>query len=112
MKYITIKETEYIANLDTKAIIEAESRLGTSLLTLMAKVADDELPQLKDLLVIFQESLRRYNHGIDWDKTMDIYSDYISDGHTFPEFITLMIDIMRDGGLLPDNNEEEEDSKN
>ena len=111
MKNITIKENEYIADLNAKAIVNAEKRIGSNLLTLFLKVDNGDLPKLGDLLIIFQESLARYQHEITYDKAMDIYMDYIREGHKFGDFIVLITEIMKDAGLLGDE-EEEEDSKN
>ena len=67
---LSIKDKEYVCKLTTKAIVEAEDRLGCNMLNILLKVDNNELPKLKDLLIIFHESLR-YTHGIKFDDVYD-----------------------------------------
>ena len=107
---LEIKDKEYVLKLTTKAIVETEERLGCNIIDIFAEVDSGHLPKLKDLLIIFHEAMR-YTHGIKFDDVFDIYSDYIEEGHTYPDFVVMLLNVMRDSGLLPKESEEE-DSKN
>jgi hypothetical protein len=112
MKYITINDTEYSCNLDTRAVVKAEERLKCNLIDILVKVQNETYPKVGDLLIIFQEALSRMNHGLTYEKVQDLYDSWRREGHTYPEFVNFMISLFEDGGLIPSADEEEEDSKN
>lgn len=113
MVTISIKDKDYNCSLTTKATVNAEDRIGQNLLNLFIDASKEKLPSLKDLLIIFHESLSRYQHGIKFDDVYNLYDDYIEDGHTYTDFLLVITDIMKDGGLISEPKEEEDpESKN
>lgn len=116
MKYITINDNEYVMNLNTKAMVEAEDRMNKSLFLYIHPMLKEpmELPLLKDSLIIFHQALVQYQHGISLDDVYDLYDKYLKEGHTYSNFVEQIVELLRDSGMLPNSDEEaeEEDSKN
>lgn len=100
---------EYKLRLNAKGVVQLEERLGgRSPLSIFSGVSNSELPALKDLLIVLHESLQPYHHGMTLDKAYELYDEFIEEGHNFAEFLSVIVEIYRNSGLIP----REEDSKN
>ena len=100
---ITIGGKDYECRLTTKSLLKAEERLGANPLTVFMNGA---LPKLKDMLVLFHESLP---HSINFDEACDLYDKYVSEGHNFADFVNEIMEILGESGLL---SKEDGETKN
>lgn len=103
----TVGDTEYKCRLNTKNLIDLEKKLGGNPLTVFLNISNNELPKLADLLLIFHCSLQSYNHGISLDDVYNIYDKYIEEGHTFMDFIPVIMDIYKVSGLFQEQEQED-----
>lgn len=97
---INIHGKEYKCALNMRALVEAEKRLGENPLDMLMSVTQNALPSFEKLMVLFHESLTKYNHGITMDEVYDIYDEYVEDGRTFADFMAELIEIMKTSGLI------------
>lgn len=101
---IEIGGKEYECRLTTKNLLKAEERLGVNPLSVFINVSySGDLPKLKDMLILFHESLP---HGITFDDACDIYDKYLEEGHSFVDFVNEIMEIMKASGLFPKDDGE------
>ena len=94
------KDKEYQCRLNVKALVNLEKRLGKNPVSVFMGIKKDELPKMEDMLIIFHESLQPMNHGITMDEVYDIYDNYIEEGNTYIDFISVILDIFKSSGIL------------
>lgn len=88
--------------LDAKRIVELEDKLGgKSPLSILAVVQENKLPSLKDLLLVLHLSLQPYHHGFTLEKVYELYDNFTEEGHTFNEFLQVIIEVYKSSGLIP-----------
>lgn len=98
----TANGKDYQLKLTTRAALDLEEKLGTNPLNIFANASMDKVPPLKDLLVVLHFALQKFNHGISFNDTLDLYDNYIEEGHNIWDFYLLIIDIFKDSGILGD----------
>lgn len=111
-KEFIIKDKEYKAVLNASASVQAEEKLGENPLNILIEISENEnrIPELKKLLVILHASLQKYQHGITFADTYDLYDDFIEDGHQMADLIPIIVDIFEVSGYF--KREEEDKPKN
>lgn len=103
----------YKLRLTTREIISLEKRLGCNPISIFG--AGDTLPSITQMVAILHAALQPYHHGITYDAALDIFDAYLGDGHTVTDFIPVIINIYRTGGIIApekSNPAAEEDEKN
>lgn len=110
----TVGDKEYKARLTTKALIALERKLGRNPINVLAEVGQngDIMPKMEPMLDILHASLQAYEHGISIDDVYDLYDAWLEDGKTSVDFITLIVKICQDSGLIPNEEEIAKQSKN
>lgn len=105
---IKIGEREYKCALNMKSLVSAEKRLGENPLNMLMRISGDELPSFESLMILFHESLQKFEHGITMDDTYNIYDEYTAEGNTFADFMLAIVEIFKTSGLI---KEEKKTSK-
>lgn len=104
----------YKLRLTTREVITLEKRLGCN--PLMIFGSGDRVPSVTEMVAILHSSLQAYHHGITYDATLDIFDAWLADGHAVTDFIPLIIEIYRTGGIIApekrSKGEAEEEGKN
>jgi hypothetical protein len=98
----------YKLRLTTLSLINIEKALGYNPVQLFIKMKMDEIPKLKDLLIILQGMLEPLQHGTTFEKTCEIFDKYTESGNTQFDLIPLFLQVFTDAGFLRDEEEEEE----
>ena len=108
---LVISGKEYKLRLNAKSCVALEKRIGSNPLNIFMAVADNVLPPLETLLIILHQSLTEYQHGITMDDVYGIYDDYCLDGGNMMSLIQVLLQVFKDAGFLP-KDEEDETEKN
>jgi len=98
---LKIKDNEYKCKISARGLCNLEDRLGVNPLNVFMSVSENNLPKLSQLLIIFHESLAQYNHGISEEEVDKIYDDFIDEGHSFVDFLNVILEILKVSGLVP-----------
>lgn len=98
------KNQEYKLRLNVKSLINLEKRLGKNPMSIFMGIKKDELPLMEDMLVIFHESLQNQQHGITIDDVYNIYDEYIEEGNTYVDFISVILDIFKTSGIIKEES--------
>ncbi len=104
----------YKLRLTTRDVITLEKRLGCNPLSIFG--AGDRVPSVTEMVAILHASLQTYQHGTTYDVALEIFDNWLADGHVITDFISIIIEIYRTGGLIAKEkaptSEVEESEKN
>lgn len=104
----------YKLRLTTKAIMDLEAKIGCN--PMMVFGNGNRIPTVTEMVHILHQSLTPLNHGITLNNAMGIFDTWLEDGHTPTDFISVIVEIYKASGIIPnapENNEEAEgDEKN
>lgn len=105
MMYVDFKagEKEYKLRLNTRNIVTLEKQIGCNALLIFGM--DDKNPRVPttgEMVAVLHASLQQYQHGITLDGAYEIFDDFIADGNSPTNFLTVIVDIYRVSGLMPE----------
>ena len=89
---------EYKLRLNTRNTITLEKQLGCNPLAIFGD--GETMPQITTLVQVLYCSLLQLNHGVTLENAYDIFDDYLNDGHTATEFLSVVINIFKVSGLI------------
>lgn len=95
--------TEYRLKLTTSGIMKLENKLKTNLLNVMG--SGDSMPALSVMIMIVQEAMQKYNHGVSEDDVVELFDKYCDEGGSQISFMTdVFIPIYQASGFLPESH--------
>ena len=100
---IKIGENDYKCTLTMKSLVAAEKRIGENPLNMLMTLEGNQLPSFEKLMILFHESLQKYQHSITMDEAYDLYDAYISDGNGFADFMTEIINVFKASGIIQED---------
>ena len=95
----------YKLRLNTRNVVALEKALGGNPLSIF-DTKGETLPSVTTMVTVLHAALQQYNHGISLNDAYDIFDDYINDGNSVDAFIYVILDIYRESGLIPKEDEE------
>lgn len=103
----------YKLRLGIGSIVELEKDLGYSPLMVFGTDGAQKIPSVAEMIMILHRSLEKYAHGITKEKAEEIFDEWIENGHTLIEFVSVIVEIYRVSGILPQEDAKEtEEAKN
>ena len=99
-----VNNKAYKLRLNTRNVVALEKTLGTNPLSIF-DVAGNTMPSVTSMVAVLHAALQQYNHGVSMNDAYDIFDAYIEDGHSIDEFIYIILDIYRESGLIPKEDE-------
>lgn len=87
----------YKLRLDIERTIQLENLLGKNPIMIFS---DTELPKIGDMCAVLYCSLQAYNHGCTMKKAYSIFEEWLDDGNTPSDFISVILEIYKASGLL------------
>ena len=96
----------YNLRLNTRNIVALEKVLGGNPLSIFG--TGDTVPSITAMAAILHASLQQYHHGMSMNDAYDILDAYFNDGNSMTDFIKVIIEIYRESGIMP----KEEEGKN
>lgn len=110
---LTIGGETYKLRLTTRTSIQLEKALGYNPLNMLMAMEDGNVPKLTDMMIMLQYMLQSMHHSFNADKTMDLFDDYVADGHSMLDLIPVFVEVFEKSGYITKAvNETEEDAKN
>lgn len=100
MMYVDFKAggKEYKLRLDTRSTITLEKQIGCNPLAIFGN--GDEMPQITTLVQVLYCSLLPLNHGIGLENAYNIFDEYLADGNSATDFLSVVIDVFKVSGLI------------
>ena len=87
----------YKLRLNTRQTCVLEQTLGKNPIMIFS---DDRMPKISDMCSVLHASLQELNHGISMTKVYEIFDEYLADGHTPSDFISVILEVYKVSGLL------------
>ena len=88
----------YKLRLNTRTIVSLERQLGCNPLTIFGD--GDKMPTLTTMVQILYTALQPLEHGISLEDAYNIFDEYLADGHTMTDFLSVIIEIFKVSGLI------------
>lgn len=113
MNYIEFKagEKEYKLRLTTRAIVSLEKKINCNPIMIFG-VNGDKVPSITDMVSILHASLQPLQHNITIEEAYGIFDQYLADGNTSTDFISVIIDIYKASGIIRTDGFSEGSEKN
>lgn len=107
---LTVKDIDYKLRLNAKACIDLEKKLGENPVNTIINIANDlannqTIPSLDPILTILHASMTQYNHSVSMNDMYGIYDNYVDEGHNMYELISVIIEVFKVSGLMPEDTE-------
>lgn len=95
----TAANKDYKLRLNTQNIVTLEKMLGCNPISIFG--ADGErIPTITEMVAVLYNSLQQLNHGISLNNAYSIFDDYLADGHTATEFLTVILEVYKASGII------------
>lgn len=107
---IKIGDKEYKLRLNTRNTILLEKSLGCNPLSIFGNEDEPVLPTVTAMVAILHAALQQYQHNITTNDAFDLFDEWLADGNTPADFVSIIIEIYKVSGLI--SNEEEKEEKN
>lgn len=88
----------YRLRLTTKNVVLLEKRIGCNPLAVFGN--GDTIPTVTTMVNILQCAMLQYNHGITVEEAYNIFDEWLDEGHTTTDFISVILDIYRASGII------------
>lgn len=88
----------YKLRLNVRSTVALEKQLGCNPLVIFGN--GDTMPTLTNMVAILHASLQPLQHGITLDKAYTIFDEWLADGNTITDFLTVIIDIYKVSGII------------
>lgn len=91
---------DYKLRLTTRSIVQLEKQIGCNPLAIFGD--GSTMPQITTLVAVLNASLQALHHGITLNDSYDIFDAYLEDGHTLTDFISVLVDLYKVSGIIPE----------
>lgn len=95
---------EYKLRLNTRDIVTLERKLGCNPMSIFGN--GNTLPTITQMVDILHASLQHFHHGTTIDKAYGIFDSWLGEGHTMTEFLSVIVDIYKVSGIIPNEVDE------
>lgn len=96
----------YKLRLTTRAVMALESKIGCN--PMMIFGTGNRVPTVTEMIHVLHNSLTQFNHGITFNDAVKIFDEWLDDGHTPTDFISVIVDVYKVSGIIPDTGDDEE----
>lgn len=93
----------YKLRLTTMDIINLEKRIKCNPLAIFG--AGDRVPTVTEMIEILAASMQQLQHGITINKAADIFDQWLADGNTVTDFISIIVEIFKVSGMIKEETE-------
>lgn len=106
MNYVEfeVNNKTYKLRLSTRNMVLLEKQIGCNPLSIFGE--GGTIPTVTVMVTILHCALQQYNHGISLNDSYDIFDEYLAEGHTTIDFVSVILDVYKASGIIPKDNEE------
>jgi hypothetical protein len=101
----TAGNKDYKLRLSTRNTVMLEKQLGSNPLAIFGD--GDKIPTVTEMVNILYASLLQYQHGISLNDAYDIFDEYIANGNSITDFLSIILEIYKVSGIIPADREAE-----
>lgn len=105
MLYVDFETSKgtYKLRLNTRNVVVLEKQLGMNPLSIFGD--GTTIPTVTTMVTILHVSLQQYQHGITLNDAYDIFDEYLEEGHTVTDFLTIILEIYKVSGIIANDTE-------
>ncbi len=105
MLYVDFETSKgtYKLRLNTRNVVVLEKQLGMNPLSIFGD--GTTIPTVTTMVTILHVSLQQYQHGITLNDAYDIFDEYLEEGHTVTDFLTVILEIYKVSGIIANDTE-------
>lgn len=96
----------YKLRINTRNTVMLEKFLGYNPIAIFGD--GETVPKVTDMVYVLFAALQQYHHGITLENAYDIFDDYLADGHTSTDFISIILEIYKVSGIIRNRSENTE----
>lgn len=100
----------YKLRLNTRNIVALEKQIGCNPLSIFGK--GETIPTVSQMVSVLFYSLQQYQHSITMNDAYDIFDNYLADGNSATDFISVILSIYAVSGITKEIKDGEESEKN
>ena len=97
----------YKLRLNTRNMIALEKVINSNPLSIFGD--GETIPTITTMVAILHASLQQYHHGITVNDAFDVFDAWLADGHNAIDFVSIILDIYKTSGLVPNETEKTEE---
>ena len=96
-------EKTYKLRLNTRNIVALEKQIGCNPLAIFGN--GETIPSLTTMVTVLWASLQQYNHNVSLNDAYDIFDDYLADGNSMTDFISVILEVYKVSGIIKEETE-------
>lgn len=100
----------YKLRLNTRNVVALEKQIGCNPLGIFK--SGDTIPTVSEMVSVLFFSLQQYQHGISMNDAYDIFDNFLADGNSVTDFISVILSIYSVSGITKEIKEGETNEKN
>ena len=99
---LQVGERIYKLRINTRNTVSLEKQLGCNPLMIFGN--GDRVPTVTEMCAILHAAAQQYEHGVTLQDAYDIFDNWIAEGHTVTDFISVIVDLYKASGLISAKN--------
>lgn len=109
---LNINGETYRLRLNTRASMNLEKALGYNPISMLMDIDRGVMPKMGDVLIMLHSMLQANHHGFNMDKTIDLFDDYVAEGHSMFDLIPVFVEVFQTSGYISKDTKSNENEKN
>jgi len=99
----TVGSEDYKLRLTASAIMAIEKKLGKSLFSALENIQEN---MVETIIAILWGAMQPFNHGWSYEKTADLFDQYIDDDHSIEELMLEINNLFEASGFFKKGQEQ------
>ena len=99
---LQVGERIYKLRINTRNTVSLEKQLGCNPLMIFGN--GDRVPTVTEMCAILHAAAQQYEHCVTLQDAYDIFDNWIAEGHTVTDFISVIVDLYKASGLISAKN--------
>lgn len=101
-----VGEEEYKLKFSSAAVVDAENKLGKSLLRSL-----EEIDKVSVQTILIWAAMQRFQHGVTISAVYKIYDDYMDDGGSLDQLLDVLMKALELSGFMNENQKKGTETK-
>lgn len=100
-----VGDNTYKLRLNTRNIVALEKQINMGALTIFGD--GERVPTVAEMVTILNYSLQQYHHGLNINDAYNIFDEWLAQGNSATDFISVIVDVYKVSGLFKDGGSAE-----
>lgn len=100
----TANGKQYKLRINIRNTVALEKKLGVNPIAIFGN--GETIPTVNNMVDVLHFSLQQYQHNIGYNETLEIFEEWLNDGHTMLDFIPIILEIYKVSGIVGNEGNE------